>query len=118
MPAHLDIALQRNEDYAASWYFADSDGVAIDLSALGIALEVRDTLTQQLIESAEIEVTDADAGEVTIILRASEGSPLSLYGNPLHPARLNYDVRLTDVDGVHSIVTAGQVILSRGETRA
>jgi hypothetical protein len=118
MSASLNICLQRNEDYAATWVFTDGDDVPIDLSDIDVALEVRDKLTQDLVAAADIEITDAPAGEVTVILRASEGSPLSAYGAAIQTANLHYDMRLTDTDGVHLIVVSGIVILSRGETRA
>lgn len=118
MPAALNITLQRNEDYAATWAFRDGDDQPIDLSGMTIALQVRDKLTQMLIAEAGIDVTDAQQGEATIILRASEGSPLSAYGAAIQTANLHYDLRLTDTDGVHLIVVAGLLILTRGETRA
>jgi len=118
MPAHMNIYLQRNEDYAASWTFTDDADQPIDLTDITIALQVRDKLSQTLIASAEIDVTDAAAGEADIILRASEGAALAAYGAPIQTANLHYDVRLTDSEGVHLIVVSGLVILSRGETRA
>lgn len=118
MPARLDIDLQRNEDWARALFLTDNDGSPIDLTGMTVAMQVRDKLSQSLIETAEITVVDADGGEIGVVLRASEGSTLSKYGSPIRTANLHYDIRLTDADGLSVVLFGGLVVLSRGETVA
>jgi hypothetical protein len=121
MAAQLNICLQRNEDWSRTLYLkADLGGSGnyepIDLTGMTIAMQVRDKITQALIAQADLEVNDAANGEVTVTLLASEGSPLSAYGSAIQNINLPYDLRITDGDGLHTVLFGGQIILSRGET--
>lgn len=115
MAAHLDIYLQRNEDWSRTVYVT-ADGDPIDLSSMTAVMQVRDKLTQALIATATIEMVDPARGEMTVTLKASEGSPLSAYGAALQIVNLPYDLRVTESDGFQTILFVGQVVLSRGET--
>lgn len=117
MAARLDIALQRNEDWAATLTLTRTDKTPIDLNGVTLAMQVRDRLTQDLIESADIAVIDAAAGLIKVVLQASEGTPLASYGVPIQSAALPYDLRMT-VNDVNIILISGQVLLRRGETIA
>jgi len=123
MACQLNIAVQRNEDYAQGWNITDDADLPIDLTGMGIALQVRDRLSNgTLIATAEIDVTDAEAGQFDVILRCLDENgaptPLGAYGNPIQPAELPYDLRITDADGVHLVLATGLVLLSRGKTFA
>jgi hypothetical protein len=115
MPARLDIPLQRNEDWSRTITVA-AEGEPIDLTGMTIAMQVRDKLSQFLVAEAECDVTDPVNGEVTITLKASAGSPLSTYGAAIQLANLPYDLRVTESDGFQTVLFAGNVILTRGET--
>jgi hypothetical protein len=117
MAARLDIALQRNEDWARSIVLTDDDGAPIDLTGCTLAMQVREKLSQALIASAEIEIVDAVGGFVGITLLASEGTPLGRYGASIQVANLHYDLRMIDSGGSKVPLLAGIIILSRGETR-
>jgi hypothetical protein len=115
MPARLDIYLQRNEDWSRSLYVSAA-GQPIDLTGMTVAMQVRDKLAQTLVASATCELSDPTNGEITVTLKASEGSALASYGNPIQTANLPYDIRITENDGFQTILFAGLVILARGET--
>lgn len=116
MPACMDIALRRNEAFYRTIVIADDTGAPIDLTGVTIAMQVRDKVTQALIATADIEISDAENGEITVTLDASAGSDLNGYGNPIQTTQLSYDLRMTDTDGIPVDLIAGLVILSRGET--
>lgn len=116
MPARLDIALQRNEDWARTLTLTAA-GKAIDLSGMSFGMQVRDKLSQTLIAEASITVEAPQAGIVSVLLRGSEGSPLSRYGQQIQDAQLFYDFRMTDEFGTNIVLFGGYVLLSRGETR-
>jgi hypothetical protein len=116
MPARLDIALQRNEDWARTLTITDNAGAPIDLSGCTLAMQVRDKLRQTLIAEAEVTIVDPAGGIASVVLRASEGTPLSNYGATIQIANLHHDLRMTDRDGVNTALLAGLIILSRGET--
>jgi hypothetical protein len=118
MPTRLDIALQRNENWARTVSIVDDQDIALDLTGCVLAKQVRDKLAQSLITSASIAVLDPTSREVQMTLRASEGSALAAYGNAIQPAILPFDCRLTDPDGVSVVLFTGNIILSRGETSA
>jgi hypothetical protein len=114
MPARLDIAVQRNEAYTGTWTISDDDGVAIDLTGMTLAMQIRQGTTQTLVQAATIEVTDAAAGEITVTVDASSGTGLHTYGDALFTYELPYDLLLIDTDAVPTALVAGYVILSRG----
>ena len=118
MPARLDIALQRNEDWSRTLTLTDTDGVPIDLTGCTIEMQVREKLTQTLVATASVVMIDAAGGTVGVTLKASEGTPLGNYGSGIQIANLHTDVRLTDTFGTKVVLFSGVVILSRGETRA
>lgn len=117
MAARLDIALQRNEDWAKTLTLTDTAGRPIDLTGCSVAMQVRDKLSQDLISEAVIAVEDAVSGIITVTLQGSEGSPLGQYGASIQTANLHHDLRLIDSLGTPTVLFAGIVILSRGETR-
>lgn len=118
MPARLDIALQRNEDWSRTLTIRDNAREPIDLTGCTLAMQVREKLSQRLVETAQIDVIDPVAGLIGVTLRASEGTPLGNFGSGIQVANLNYDMRLIDNGGSKVPLLAGLVILSRGETRA
>ena len=117
----MDIALQRNEDYARIWQFADdATGQRIDLTGRQVTLQVRQRLENggAPLTTATVTVTDAANGEAEVFLRASSG-PLATYGDPLHTVLLPYDATIRDpADDVTVALVSGHVILSRGVTHA
>lgn len=115
MPTRLDIPLQRNEDWSRTLYVS-ANGAPIDLADMTVAMQVRDKLTHSLVASAECEISDAANGEITVLLKSSEGSSLGSYGNAIQTANLPYDIRITESDGFQTVLFAGLIILSRGET--
>lgn len=117
MPARLDIALQRNEDWARTLTLTDTKGAPIDLTGCTLAMQVRDKLTQVLIATGAIEIVHAPTGLIGVTLRASEGTPLGRYGSGIQVANLHYDLRMIDSGGTKVALLAGIIILSRGETR-
>jgi hypothetical protein len=116
MPARLDIAVQRNEAFMATLTIADDAGVAIDLTGQTLAMQVKSKTSSTTVQAADIEVTDAVHGEITITVDASLGSPLHTHGDPLTTEELPYDLILTDAGGMPTALLAGYVILSRGVT--
>lgn len=116
MPERVDIYLQRNEDWGRSLYITDAEGIAIDLTGYTVAMQVRQKLSQELVATAQCDISYPTAGEAMIVLRASEGSALSQFGAPIQTANLHYDCRLTDPDGFETILFGGLLVLSRGET--
>lgn len=118
MPAHLDIFLQRNEDWSRTLTITDDVDAPIDLTGMTVAMQVRDKLAQALVAQAAVEITDAENGEVELTLLGHEGTPLSEYGVSIQVANLPYDILLTDSDGYSTALIAGNVVLSRGETIA
>jgi ABC-type phosphonate transport system ATPase subunit len=116
MAERVDIYLQRNEDWGRSLFVTDIDDNPIDLTGMTVGMQVRDKLTQALVETATATIVDAPGGEVSVILRASPGSALSAFGEPIQVANLHYDCRITDSDGFDTILFGGVVVLSRGET--
>ena len=119
MPERLDIELQRNEDWAPMLVFSWPDtGEPIDLTGCTIAMQVREKLDNDgaPLTSATCTISDAVGGQVNILLLGSAG-PLASYGNPIHSANLYHDLRVTDSDGVQTIVFAGRLILQRGITQ-
>jgi hypothetical protein len=116
MPARLDIAVQRNEAYQGTWNISDEDGVAINLTGMTVALQIREPTTQTLVQAGTIEVTDAAAGEITVTIDATGGNALHDYGDVLFTYELPYDLLLTDADDIPTALVAGYVIVSRGIT--
>jgi hypothetical protein len=117
MAAPYDIALQRGEDWSVGWQLCESDDSPIDLTDCVIAGQVRPTLDNTaLIATFDAEVTDPLNGEITLTLKASEGSPLYAYGNALQVTRLPFDIRLIYPDESPRFLIAGHVVLSRGVT--
>lgn len=113
----MNIALQRNQDFIRAWSIVDQDGAPVSIDQCTLAMQVKDRLnTAVTIASAEIEITDATRGEFQTILRGSEGSPLSAYGDPLLTYNLPYDLRLSYADDLREVLVTGVVILSRGKT--
>jgi len=112
MPRPLDIPLQRNEDYAATWKLADETGTAIDLTGWSFSLDIRDPLNNAtLIASGVVSIPDPVGGEVQIKIY---GADLASYGNALHPASLPYDVLAEDVGGLKTALVRGDILLARG----
>jgi hypothetical protein len=117
MAAQRDIVLRRNEDLAENFRMS-AGGVPIDITGWTIELQVRDLLDNStLIQSAEIDFTDALNGEFDIILKAGEGYALGEYGNPLWEYLLPYDLRATDTTGIRTDLIAGDLHLMRGVTQ-
>jgi hypothetical protein len=115
MALHIDIALRRNEDWARAWTVRDRNKVAVDLTGWAVDMQVRSRLDNNaLLAAATCAITDPAAGIFTTVIRASEGFPLSTYGDPLHTISLPYDIRLTDPAGIRVVLVAGLVTLSRG----
>lgn len=115
MPARLNIALQRNEDWSRTIYVSASDG-PVDLTGMTVAMQVRDKLSRALIASANCEITDAVNGEITVTLKCSGPSPLANYGSMIQTVNLPYDLCVSEPDGFHTPLFSGLIIISRGET--
>lgn len=117
MAASLDIKIRRNEDWVRSLTIADDAGQPIDVSNWSVALEIKPPLSDNVIDDAVITDGDVSNGEIEIKITASPGSPLAGYGNPLHAAKLCYDLIATDDVGDRIALIAGNIFLERGITQ-
>lgn len=115
MPAHLDIPIQRNEDYNRLLTISDNLGVPIDITGWSFDFDVRDKIDNSvLIEAGVAVIDDAPAGQVALRIDGGPGSALNSYGNPLHTYHLPFDLLAIDIDGERLALIRGDVILSRG----
>lgn len=113
MPARLDIAIQRNEDYLQGWNLA-ADGAPIDITGWAFDLDIKSrTDNAYVIQSGTITITDAEAGQFDLLIEAP-GHALGNYGDLLHSYQLPYDLIATDIDGYRTALVAGYIIISRG----
>lgn len=114
MPARLDIAMQRNEDFGCALEVTDNVGAPIDLTGWSLALSVKERLeTTIVLQSADIEILDAATGWINIQIQGP-GAPLGEYGDPLLSYELPFDLIATDPEGVPTALLAGYVTVSRG----
>lgn len=116
MPARLDIAMQRNEDFACTLEITDSAGDAIDLTGWALVLTVKERLeADEPLQTGEIEIIDAPTGLIGIGIQGP-GAVLGSYGDPLLSYELPFDLIATDPEGTPTALLAGYVIISRGIT--
>lgn len=117
MPARLDIAMQRNEDFARAFTVTDDAGEPIDLTGYTIRLQIKDRLDNTtVIQSAVVTITGASEGMFDVVIDGGTGSALASYGDPLLSYELPYDLIATDDAGRATALIAGYLILSRGVT--
>jgi hypothetical protein len=113
----LDIPLRRNEDWARLFRVTDGNGNPVSLVGWSVAMQVKARLDNgPVIETGICAISQPALGWFTATLRASEGTPLASYGDPLQTVNLPYDIRLTSPSGIKIDFVAGVVILSRGVT--
>jgi hypothetical protein len=114
MPARLDIAMQRNEDWARVMQISDEEG-PVDVTGWTFEMQVRERTNNDgaPIETATIEITDPENGEISIVLPGHSGQ-LASYGNQLQTVRRPVDLVAIEPDGFRTTLSAGYVILSRG----
>jgi hypothetical protein len=115
MAFHLDIPLQRNEDYHAMWQIADQANVPIDITGWTFRFQIRRPLSNaQIVGVAHVVADDPAQGMVDVHIDGGPGSTLASYGDPLQPANLPYDLVAIDPDGDRLALARGDVVLSRG----
>ena len=107
-PGRYDITLQKRADYQVQLTFTDSAEVAIDLTNWTVAAQAwdRDRTTKY----ADFGVTYVD--RVNGIVRL-ELTPVQ---TATFPTRLNYDVLLTDPNGLKEYYLEGAITVSEGYT--
>lgn len=117
MTPRIDIPLRRNEDWGRNFAFYDEAGLPIDISGFTFKGQIKSRLDNDAVVAPMVfDLSDLAAGNLGVIVRASEGHPLSTYGSPLQVETLPYDIRLTGPGGFKTDVCQGFVILSRGIT--
>lgn len=112
MPALMDIAIQRNEDWSRDITIRD-EAAPIDITGWSFLMQVKRRLNNATpIDAAAVSVVDAPNGKIEVALPAV--GALHSYGDPLHTYQLPYDLIAIEPDGYRTALIAGNIILSRG----
>lgn len=117
MAARMDIALQRNEDWART-FIVTAGGEPVDLTGWSAEMQIKSRVDNAtIIATADCSIDAPTAGLIDVHVAASEGSPLNSYGSPIQTENLPYDLRLIDPDGNKIALVGGIIILTRGVTQ-
>ena len=115
-PGKLNLTIYQGATFSRLIRLKDDDGDAIDLSGATARMHIRTTLpaTTTLIELNEANgralVTDAAAGEITLLISATDTALLTF-------DTAVYDLEIQYLSGVVDRVLYGKVSLSKEVTR-
>lgn len=115
-PGKLALTMYQGATFKRIIRLTDSTPTAIDLTGATVRMHVRSTISDAdtLIELTEANgratVTDAENGEVTLLISATDTAALSF-------SKAVYDLEIEYHDGTVDRVLAGTVTLSKEVTR-
>ena len=114
MAAYLDIEVQRNADYHATWRFRDKiTGEPLNVSSWLFSLQVRPVAgaSGPPIAYGSVDITDALEGKVGVKIR---GSDFAAVEGEMEIVRLAYDFIAKDRTDTKVVDVRGQIILIPG----
>ncbi len=107
-PGRYDITIQQGATFELPLHFKDSDGVSVNMNGFTVSGTVYDRYGQSLIASFNNTWTAQASGQFVLSIPASGTRTMSGEGQ--------YDVLVTEPDGVKYYILEGAVFISPGLT--
>lgn len=114
-----DIYVEQGADWELIVTIYDNAGSPVDITGATAAMQIRDRPSGAIVAEPTIEITDAENGEITLSLTATETAAISVMGaTSREVASYVYDLKVTHAGGEVERVLNGAVNVSPEVTKA